>query len=87
MFLMMDVGKLSPLHKTYCLELFQTVVNTFALKSTHFFYSAMLARLLAENSNGVKFSVFYFMHLKYNQFLDNIFFFRMSVDSSKIQRK
>uniref|UniRef100_A0A8B8BZW4 Uncharacterized protein LOC111114388 n=1 Tax=Crassostrea virginica TaxID=6565 RepID=A0A8B8BZW4_CRAVI len=55
-FLMKDIGKLSPLHQTYGLEVFHSVVNTFAPKSTHFFYPAMLARLsvaaLHFNENG-----------------------------------
>nr|XP_022294456.1 uncharacterized protein LOC111104677 [Crassostrea virginica] len=55
-FLLKDIGKLSPLHQTYGLEVFHSVVNTFAPKSTHFFYPAMLARLsvaaLHFNQNG-----------------------------------
>ena len=40
-----DVPKLSPLHQAYCLEVFPSIVNQFAPKSTHFFYAAMLTRL------------------------------------------
>ena len=40
-----DVPKLSPVHQAYCLEVFHSIVNQFAPKSTHFFYAAMLARL------------------------------------------
>ena len=43
-FFLRDVPKLSPLHQTYSLEVFHSVVNTFAPKSTHFFYPAMMAR-------------------------------------------
>nr|XP_022289161.1 uncharacterized protein LOC111101133 [Crassostrea virginica] len=55
-FLLRDVPKLSPLHQTYSLEVFHSVVNSFAPKSTHFFYPAMMARLcvaaLHFNENG-----------------------------------
>ncbi|CAC5407917.1 unnamed protein product [Mytilus coruscus] len=44
-FLLTDVPKLSPVYQTYALEVFHSVVNNFAPKSTHFFYSSMLARL------------------------------------------
>ena len=43
-FLLRDVPKLSPLHQTYSLEVFHSVVNSFAPNSTHFFYPAMMAR-------------------------------------------
>lgn len=43
--LLKDVPKLSPCHQTYGLEVFHSVVNHFAPKSTHFFYAGMLARL------------------------------------------
>jgi hypothetical protein len=42
--LLRDVPKLSPVHQTYYLEVFHSIVNQFAPKSTHFFYAAMLAR-------------------------------------------
>ena len=45
-FLTRDVGKISPLHQTYSLEVYQSVVNTFAPKNTHFVYRAMIARLV-----------------------------------------
>lgn len=55
-FLMKDISKLSPVHQTYGLEVFHSVVNTFAPKNTHFFYPAMMARLcvatLHFNENG-----------------------------------
>ncbi|XP_071160693.1 uncharacterized protein [Mytilus edulis] len=44
-YLLTDVPKLSPVYQTYALEVFHSVVNNFAPKSTHFFYSSMLARL------------------------------------------
>ncbi|XP_078330548.1 uncharacterized protein LOC144624567, partial [Crassostrea virginica] len=55
-FLVKDIGKSSPLHQTFGLEMFHSVVNTFAPKSTQFFYPAMLARqcvaALYFNENG-----------------------------------
>jgi solute carrier family 8 (sodium/calcium exchanger) len=42
--LLPDIPKLSPVYQTYSLEVFHSVVNHFAPKSTHFFYPAMLAR-------------------------------------------
>ncbi|XP_060072662.1 uncharacterized protein LOC132552497 [Ylistrum balloti] len=57
-YLLRDVAKLSPFHQTYSLEVFHSVVNHFASKSTHFFYSSMQARLyltaLHYNENGKK---------------------------------
>ncbi|CAC5374863.1 unnamed protein product [Mytilus coruscus] len=44
-YLLTDVPKLSPVYQTYALEVFHSVMNNFAPKSTHFFYSSMLARL------------------------------------------
>ena len=44
-FLTGDVGKLSPIHKTYSLEVYHSV-NLFAPKNTHFFYLAMMAKLV-----------------------------------------
>ncbi|XP_071138462.1 uncharacterized protein [Mytilus edulis] len=44
-YLLTDVPKLSPVYQTYALEVFHSVVNNFAPKRTHFFYSSMLARL------------------------------------------
>lgn len=43
-YLMWDIPKLSPLHQTYGLEVYHSVVNSFAPKNTHFFYPAMMAR-------------------------------------------
>ncbi|XP_062599881.1 uncharacterized protein LOC134261454 [Saccostrea cucullata] len=43
-FLLKDIGKLSPLHQTYGLEVYHSVVNSFAPKNTHFFYPAIMAR-------------------------------------------
>lgn len=43
-YLMRDIPKLSPLHQTYGLEVYHSVVNSFAPKNTHFFYPAMMAR-------------------------------------------
>lgn len=43
-FLMKDIPKLSPVHQTYVLEVFHSIVNHFAPKSTHFQYAAMNAR-------------------------------------------
>lgn len=55
-YLTRDVGKLSPLHQTYGLEMYHSVVNSFAPKNTHFFYPAMMARLCVSalhfNENG-----------------------------------
>lgn len=55
-YLTRDVGKLSPLHQTYGLEMYHSVVNSFAPKNTHFFYPAMMARpcvsALHSNENG-----------------------------------
>ncbi|XP_052692675.1 uncharacterized protein LOC128170935 [Crassostrea angulata] len=55
-FLLKDVSKLSPLHQTYSLEVYHSVVNSFAPKTTHFFYPAMMARLCVSalhfNENG-----------------------------------
>ncbi|XP_052692151.1 uncharacterized protein LOC128170423 [Crassostrea angulata] len=44
-FLVKDIAKLSPTHQTYSLEVFHSVVNHYAPKSTHFYYPAMYARL------------------------------------------
>lgn len=53
---MRDIPKLSPLHQTYGLEVYHSVVNIFAPKNTHFFYPAMMTRLcvaaLHFNENG-----------------------------------
>ncbi|KAL5022529.1 hypothetical protein ScPMuIL_001684 [Solemya velum] len=43
-YLLRDIPKLSPCHQTYRLEVYHSVVNHFAPKSTHFFHNAMLAR-------------------------------------------
>ena len=43
-YLLRDLGKLSPVHQTYGLEVYHNIVNHFAPKSTHFFYESMLAR-------------------------------------------
>ena len=43
-YLLRDLPKLSHVHQTYGLEVFHSVVNHFAPKSTHFFYTPMLAR-------------------------------------------
>uniref|UniRef100_A0A8W8JEL4 Uncharacterized protein n=1 Tax=Magallana gigas TaxID=29159 RepID=A0A8W8JEL4_MAGGI len=55
-YLTRDVGKLSPLHQTYGLEMYHSVVNSFAPKNTHFFYPAIMARLCVSalhfNENG-----------------------------------
>ncbi|XP_069125559.1 uncharacterized protein [Argopecten irradians] len=59
-YLLKDIGKLSPVHQTYGLEVYHNVVNHFASKSNHYFYTAMLARLYLaalhynENSNNAK---------------------------------
>ena len=45
-YLLPDVPKLSPVYQTYALEVFHSVVNHFAPKSTHFFYASMLARFV-----------------------------------------
>ncbi|XP_060074749.1 uncharacterized protein LOC132554447 [Ylistrum balloti] len=44
-FLLRHIQKLSPVHHTYGLEVFHSVVNNFAPKSTHIYYPAMVARL------------------------------------------
>ncbi|XP_041364322.1 uncharacterized protein LOC121379739, partial [Gigantopelta aegis] len=44
-YLLKDIPHLSPLHQTSSLEVYHNVVNHFAPKSTHFFISAMKARL------------------------------------------
>ncbi|XP_021342022.1 uncharacterized protein LOC110454168 isoform X2 [Mizuhopecten yessoensis] len=44
-YLLRDIGKLSPNHQTYGLEVFHNIVNHFASKSNHYFYPSMLARL------------------------------------------
>jgi hypothetical protein len=46
-YLTRDVGKLSPLHQTHGLEMYHSVVNSFAPKNTHFFYPAMMARYVS----------------------------------------
>uniref|UniRef100_A0A8W8NUB4 Uncharacterized protein n=1 Tax=Magallana gigas TaxID=29159 RepID=A0A8W8NUB4_MAGGI len=55
-YLTRDVGKLSPLYQTYGLEMYHSVVNSFAPKNTHFFYPGMMARLCVSalhfNENG-----------------------------------
>jgi hypothetical protein len=43
-FLVKDIAKLSPSHQTYDLEVYHSVVNHYAPKSTHFFFRSMLAR-------------------------------------------
>ena len=43
-YLLKDVAKLSPLHQTSGLETFHSLVNSFAPKSTHFFFQSMQAR-------------------------------------------
>ncbi|XP_033740310.1 uncharacterized protein LOC117327446 [Pecten maximus] len=43
-FLMKDIPKLSPVHQTYVLEVFHSIINHYAPKSTHFQYAAMNAR-------------------------------------------
>ncbi|KAL5019861.1 hypothetical protein ScPMuIL_002753 [Solemya velum] len=43
-YLLRDILKLSPCYQTYGLEVYHSVVNHFAPKSTHFFHNAMLAR-------------------------------------------
>ncbi|XP_041367601.1 uncharacterized protein LOC121382155 isoform X2 [Gigantopelta aegis] len=54
--LLRDIPQLSPVYQTYALEVFHSVVNRFAPKSTHFFHSAMLTRMylsaLHYNENG-----------------------------------
>ena len=44
-YLLRDIGKMSPVHQTYGLEVYHNIVNHFASKSTHFFYESMLARV------------------------------------------
>ena len=44
-YLLRDIGKMSPVHQTYGLEVYHNIVNHFATKSTHFFYESMLARV------------------------------------------
>ena len=46
-YLLRDLPKLSPVYQTYGLEVFHSVVNHFAPKSTHFFYMPMYARFVA----------------------------------------
>ena len=46
-YLLRDLPKLSPVYQTYGLEVFHSVVNHFAPKSTHFFYTPMYARFVA----------------------------------------
>ncbi|XP_033725378.1 uncharacterized protein LOC117315337 [Pecten maximus] len=59
-YLMKDIGKLSPVRQTYGLEVYHNIVNHFASKSNHYFYTSMLARLYLaamhynENSNNAK---------------------------------
>ncbi|XP_062579418.1 uncharacterized protein LOC134241368 [Saccostrea cucullata] len=57
-YLLRDLPKLSPVYQTYGLEVFHSVVNHFAPKSTHFFYMPMLARLCIAafhyNENGTR---------------------------------
>jgi hypothetical protein len=43
-YLLRDITKLSPDHQTYGLEVYHSVVNHFAPKSTHFYFLAMAAR-------------------------------------------
>ncbi|XP_061190456.1 uncharacterized protein LOC133198376 [Saccostrea echinata] len=57
-YLLRDLPKLSPVYQTYGLEVFHSVVNHFAPKSTHFFYMPMHARLCIAafhyNENGTR---------------------------------
>ena len=57
-YLLRDLGKLSPVHQTFGLEVYHSVVNHFAPKSTHFCYESMLARIhlaaLHYNENSAK---------------------------------
>lgn len=45
-YLLRDLPKLSHIHQTKGFEVFHSVVNHFVPKSTHFFYTPMLARYI-----------------------------------------
>ncbi|VDI11931.1 Hypothetical predicted protein, partial [Mytilus galloprovincialis] len=55
-YLLKDLKKLSPVHQTYGLEVYHSLVNQYAPKNTHFFQYAMKARIyiaaLHYNENG-----------------------------------
>ncbi|CAG2216805.1 unnamed protein product [Mytilus edulis] len=55
-YLLNDLKKLSPVHQTYGLEVYLSLVNQYAPKNTHFFQYAMKARIyiaaLHYNENG-----------------------------------
>ncbi|CAC5398257.1 unnamed protein product [Mytilus coruscus] len=48
-----DLKKLSPVHQTYGLEVYHSLVNQYAPKNTHFFQYAMKARQQAVTKGGI----------------------------------